>query len=251
MLGPSTHTEDRPVVAGEAPAATSPYDVVDPVVVRRILEAMCSRRAMLTVHPRGSRESFVTQLLHVDAGGVVLDCASRQEHDDLLLTAPSVRLEGRDGDVPVVFVLATPSRGTYQRHPAVAAPLPAVLQRVQRRGHFRVHVPRSRPTHCWLPPEAGGERARVRVVDLSCGGLSLAADFDVGSWPLRQVRGPCELRIPGEEALLVQLQAVRTFREYGHVAPILACRFVGLAGTAEQAVQRYVNALQRDPLHRR
>jgi c-di-GMP-binding flagellar brake protein YcgR len=243
---------DRVDVQDRICAAGSPFDVVEPVAILRILETLARRRSLLIVHARGSDATFVTQVLHAEAGAVILDRPSLAEHDALLLAAPAARLEGRDHDVPVAFAIATPVACAFGGRPALSVPLPAVVQRFQRRDHYRVHVPRARPTFCDVPLPGGDARVRARVVDLSCSGLSLAADDPaLRAWPEGERRGPCELRLPGQEALAVHLAAVRAIPAHGRPARSLACRFVGLDGRAHQVVQRYVDALQRDVLRRR
>lgn len=230
-----------------APAGTT-IDVapfaLDDAAATALLARLVARRTHLLVRPRGGSRFFATVLLALADDGIVLDCPARADDEVALQTADGALVDGRDDDLPVRFAIATPSATHFRGHPALHAPRPRVVERLQRREHFRVHVPMAFDAACSIPrPQAGG-RTRARVVDLSVGGLALAPHADGGAdWRRGEVRRDCTLALPGAVLRDVALEAVRVTR----AGPAtLGCRFATLDGEALRAVQRCVMALEQD-----
>jgi len=218
------------------------------------LRGLMQQNALVTVHFGPGPDFFVTALLAVDAdrGLLLFDHGADPRQNERLPRAPAARLETYAEHIRVEFSIGSIVTVEFEGKPAFAAPLPPSLLRFQRRETYRVHVPKSRPIVCELPP--AGEAAQpvlASVRDISIGGIALV-DFPP-AFPLVQgtVFDRCVLRLNKTEAVAAGLELVHIYRS-PHAPPgrgqLVGCRFVHLDGAAEARLQRLINQLDRESL---
>lgn len=218
------------------------FAIRDGIAIRALLARLVAQRAVLVA--QGPDVSFATTLLHADEAGLVLDAPADASRLRAATLAAHLRVEGRDREVPVRFAALSPRPFVVLGQAALRAPLPTLVERVQRREHYRAHVPMAQHVHCALPLASGPRVALPRVVDISCGGVALAGDdASLARWPRGEVREGCTLRLPEDAPVDVALQAVRASSLRGAT---VGCRFVAPPGAVLRSVQRYVMALERD-----
>ena len=233
---------------------TERYRVRARTEVIAALRGLLQQNALVTVHFGPGPDFFVTALLAVDAdrGLLLFDHGADARQNQRLPRAPAARLETYAEHIRVEFSIGSIATVEFEGKPAFAAPLPPSLLRFQRRETYRVHVPRSRPIVCELPP--AGEAAQpvlANVRDISVGGIALV-DFPP-AFPLVQgtVFDRCVLRLNQSETVAAALELVHIYRS-PHAAPgrgqLAGCRFLHLDGAAEARLQRLINQLDRDSL---
>jgi len=203
-------------------------------VVSRFLNELVCNYARISVYSL----TATTQESEPGRGQTFEDCVDRAE-----TYAEHIRVEFSVGSITTV---------DFEGKPAFAAPLPPSLLRFQRRETYRVHVPRSRPIVCELPPTGdGGQPVLANVRDISIGGIALV-DFPPG---FRLVQGTvferCVLTLTRTEKIAVGLELVHVYRA-PHAAPgrgqLVGCRFLHLDSAAEARIQRLINQLDRERL---
>ena len=147
-----------------------------------VLRGLLQQNALVTAYFGPGADFFVTALLAVDAekGILVFDHGADARQNERLPRAPAARLETYAEHIRVEFSVGSITTVDFEGKPAFAAPLPPSLLRFQRRETYRVHVPRSRPIVCELPPTGdGGQPVLANVRDISIGGIALV-DFPPG-----------------------------------------------------------------------
>ncbi|MEX5624343.1 hypothetical protein ABFV62_29885, partial [Pseudomonas syringae] len=68
------------------------------------------------------------------------------------------------------------SLSEHEGLPAFSAALPELLWMIQRREFFRVNAPLSPVFYCYIPWPDGSGEGRLRLRDLSLGGIGVLAD---------------------------------------------------------------------------
>ena len=218
--------------------------------VTGILRALLDRDSLITVYMAGSRESFVTALLTIDGetGTFTFDYGNDARMSERLPRAPAARLEGFLDHIRIEFSVSNIAAVEFDGKPAFRAPLPPSLLRIQRRDSYRVHVPKSRPILCELPPvDETGEPIRTMVRDLSVGGVALV-DFPPGFALTRgTVIEGCRLHLSKTDVVSVGLETVRTQRTRftPPAGQLVGCRFLHLTPRIETQLQRLINELDR------
>lgn len=219
-----------------------------------VLRGLLQQNALVTAYFGPGADFFVTALLAVDAekGILVFDHGADARQNERLPRAPAARLETYAEHIRVEFSVGSITTVDFEGKPAFAAPLPPSLLRFQRRETYRVHVPRSRPIVCELPPTGdGGQPVLANVRDISIGGIALV-DFPPG---FRLVQGTvferCVLTLTRTEKIAAGLELVHVYRA-PHAAPgrgqLVGCRFLHLDSAAEARIQRLINQLDRERL---
>jgi c-di-GMP-binding flagellar brake protein YcgR len=219
-----------------------------------ILGSLLQQNALVTVYFGPGADFFVTALLAIDAerGTVVFDYGADARQNQRLPKAPAARLETYAEHIRVEFSIGSISTVEFDGKPAFSAPLPPSLLRIQRRDSYRVHVPKSRPIVCELPPAGSGRQpVLAHVRDISVGGIALV-DFPPA---FELVQGTvferCALRLSSSETLDAGLELVHVYRS-PHAPPgrgqLVGCRFLHLSGSAEATIQRLINQLDRERL---
>jgi flagellar brake protein len=131
---------------------------------------------------------------------------------------------------------------------ALQAELPTVMYRFQRRESFRVRTPASAaPTATLRHPSLPEMQLALRVLDVSVGGCALALPADVP--PLAagvQIAG-ARIELDGDTRFdtTLTLQHVSSGMGSAPTSQRLGCAFGKLDGTAQRALQRYIEQTQK------
>lgn len=222
-----------------------------PLAVLAVLRDLQENQTPVMIsHPRGQ---FITRLLHADKQRLVADFGSSTHENQLAAEAHNLHLTAETRGAKVEFALPQLDRIEHEGLPAFAAPLPDVLWMIQRREFFRVNAPLSPLFYCYVPWPDGSGEGRLRLQDLSLGGIGALAE---GALPdslrdgddIKQLR--VELGEYGRFTVDVQLVAVTQRSVIGNknetiVTPRLSFRFLSLEPAQERALQQVIFALER------
>lgn len=228
----------------------SPYWVHSNVEILYVLKDLHKARTALACEFNRGLESFTTEVLGVEAAkGIVLDVPPSQGQMDAALRAGTViiRTTLRAG-VRIEFELDGLSSVKWEGGPALTAPLPRRMLKIQRRNFFRVAVPKSRPINCMIGTP-GKEPVPYTVLDLGLGGVALYAIEDPPCLEEGRIYEKCRIDLP-------QVGVIETRIDVRHITQLrvpnrpvayrYGCRFDRLPASVESLIQRFVLQLERD-----
>lgn len=235
------------------PESYAQYALHDPREIAQLVHTLASRHLLITAFiDRGP--SFLTAVVGVSADGqsLLLDAGPDEALNALATTATELVCMTRLDKVTIQFALPRVARVIHAGRPALQAPVPASVLRLQRREYFRVATPQSDPLICNIThrmPNGREQVVAVRILDLSGGGLAIVVPpaeiaFDAGSEFER-----CALMLPDGDPLPVRLRVRNLFalkKPSGVRVHRAGCEFVGLSNAAAARIQRYLFKLERD-----
>ena len=234
-----------------------PCLVSQPLEISSIVQGLLTRRVLVRLDIPGKAVSIISTLLDVDPkkGTLLLDNAAEDQVNSQLLRATSVRLQGTLDRVMIEFS-GPLSPALYEGKPALSMAWPTQLRRVQRREFFRVDIPASNPAWCEIEhADLPTGRARLRIADISAGGLQLVDLDDIlADVPAGTIYEECTLELPDARPLDVALRILRSTylaQENGKQQHQVACSFFNLPDNRQIAIQQYIGTLERAALARR
>lgn len=220
------------------------------VEILGVLRQLLDNGVLITAYFGSDAGFAVTALLAVnpDFEEVVFDNPSDALALRRLLAAEAVTFVAFMDQVKVQFTARAAEATQFGGKGALRVRLPEQMLRLQRRDFFRVRPPLAKPPQCLVPSSDDGKQyEKLRVLDISTGGLAVVifpARFDL---PLAATIDNCFLDLPGVGSVGVGLK-IR------HVDPMprddkarrVGCEFVNLAPQARVLLQRYVNQLDAE-----
>jgi len=130
---------------------------------------------------------------------------------------------------------------------ALRAPLPDVLYRFQRRSSYRLRsFERRAPKALFRHPSMPDMALNLRIVDLSVGGCALSLPDDMPALqPGSELRG-VRIELDSDSGFNATLRLLHVSALHGGGAgQRLGCEFLALDGTAQRALQRYIDHMQQ------
>lgn len=129
--------------------------------------------------------------------------------------------------------------------PVLRCQLPATLYRFQRRQTFRVR-PNTRTPQARLQHPAQPElNLRLRILDLSIGGLALLLPADVPPWPSGSVLPGVQLELDRDTRLTVTLRLQNARPLPASAGTQLGLTFVEIEPAAARTLQLYIDQTQK------
>ena len=230
----------------------SRFVVTQPAEIVFVLKKIIQNTQLVTAYQDDGADFALTSLLAVmpDTAEVVLDVSPDAAANKRLLAAKKVLLVTSHDQVKVKFTTSDIREVRYKGRPALRIPLPTSLVRIQRREHFRIATPLTKPLICTLPlPDRGpGTQAETIVLDISIGGVALMDNHDATSFQIGNVFDKCRIGLPEIGTLVVSLEVRNSFDtplKNGLSFRRCGCQFLNLAPSGESLVQRYIMFLER------
>lgn len=227
-------------------AVLDEHCVADSAEILSYLKQLRDRKPLMALFAHRDYSAFVvTELLAVDPGRqqLVFDFATDAARRAAILDPGSAVLVAYLDQVKVQFDADELAESDFDGHHAITCAVPHLVFRLQRRETFRVRPPVSIPASCVLPPIGmRTEPARVRVLDISVGGVALLLlPEDPQLAPGDEVEG-ARLELPDHPPILCGLRVCSTDRGMIDTRGALriGCEFRGLDSTASRALQVYV-----------
>lgn len=226
------------------------FTVNNRVEIVRILRGLAHERHTLSAIYRGGDDVLLTAVLDIDPkeNVVFLDTnASKVNNNRLLTSKRTIFVSNVDG-VKVQWISTEISMGEFEGLPAFRIPIPETLQRVQRRGLFRINTPMVNPLICNIPI-AEDQEAEVALVDICAEGIGVVLPDP----PIPEIdRGAqfenCTIHLPdlGTIKLTLFVQSVwEVTLKNGSISRRAGLEFIEPHSSIQSKVQRYINALQR------
>ncbi len=215
------------------------------------LRAMKDKRANISVYAGRSPEPFPSAVIAIDEsrGTLLLDAPRDAAELDLACkSSPLVCLTSLE-KVKVQFMVPQCSALTHEGHPALEMPFPTRMLRLQRRDYYRLILPQHPPLRCLMPAgEGDGRLIEATVLDISSGGLAVVVPPSGVELKVEGVIDNCQITLPELGSITATLQVRNMFRvtERGGTELRAGCQFVGLPGTADALIQRYILRMERD-----
>lgn len=251
----SLHTTQHPAIFEiDQPETYGAYLIEKPLEIVFYLRTLQRQASVISLYLDDGQQFFLTRLLDVDdkQGRLVLDASQTAAMNNLAAQSKKITLTATVDRVKIQIRLAELHGSHHHGKPALTAPLPARMLRLQRREFFRVETPRLTPLRCQLAlhRESGAQVFDLPLFDISGGGLALIGDIALADhFSLGELFTECRLEIPGESVLSVNLRV----RELLKIETIngdhqlrLGCEFVGLTGSRQAQIERYITKLERE-----
>lgn len=229
------------------------YLVRDRRAIAQYVNALIEKRSLLSIHLSPST-AFVSAVLDLtaDGGWLILDRSPDESLNERVTEQDEVQCVTRLDGIRIQFPLSDLRRLPYDGFEALAAPLPSVLLRLQRRECYRLSVPVSNPVTCRISvPTEGGARTTVtlRVLDISSGGVALIFSPEEFNVAPAATLEDCQLVIPEFEPAAIKLKVRNQFEietRSGARNIRLGCEFVDLSPKVATNIQRYIFKVERD-----
>jgi c-di-GMP-binding flagellar brake protein YcgR len=211
-----------------------------------VLRALAARGAPAGLYFGGTDDSMGAELLGINPAyeEILFSPGSDPAALERLLAAGAFGVETMLDSVRILFIATHAEITQFKGRDALRGRIPDVLARMQRREAVRIPTPQDKPSFCTL--QTGGGELRLRVTDVSTGGLGLhlpAADAAIAAgktWP------DCSLEMPGIGVMRCALGIVYVKEaQPGSKALHAGCRFVDLPALSREQMRGYVARLER------
>jgi c-di-GMP-binding flagellar brake protein YcgR len=232
--------------------------------IRQLLQELISNNALISVHLLPGGLSFLSTIIALsdDEEWIFIDTSPNEAIYRRSLQAERLLCVTQLNKIRIQFRLHNVMESSVGSHPAIAAPIPGEVLRLQRRDAFRLQVPLSHELKCVLPAQENehnhnhdhdhaGLRKKsieVPVIDISAGGLSLELPFSKTSPVVGDKIIGCRLKLP-DHLIKIDLE-VRNhgFRILGNGKQMLrlGCSFISLPTQAANQIQRFIYQIERE-----
>ncbi|MDG2526488.1 flagellar brake protein [Stenotrophomonas sp. HITSZ_GD] len=235
------------------------YLVRNPRQVRGLLRALIDQRSLVSAHIGGRDQSFPSAVLEVDEDEewILLDGSPNEASNRAAAEASHLLCFAQLDRVRIRFRLDHVERIEHEGHVAFRAALPTGIYHLQRREYYRLETPITDSPTCLIgfDPDPGEdedalprEPLRLRVIDISGGGLAVSLPAGAPLLEVGRVYRRCELRLPDQPpfpvALAICSQARQTLAN-GVESFRIGARFENLPRGADEDIQRYIFRIDR------
>jgi c-di-GMP-binding flagellar brake protein YcgR len=253
-------TETRPPPAAEASASfelmaaddESRYLLRSRSDILFVLRSMLRSRDLIAVHVEGSPEFLLSALLAVEDAGLVFDCGADAAMNRRALAAERLILTAAHDKVRIQFVLPWLRHTLHHGQPALAAPVPESLLRLQRREYYRLVAPVAQPLRCTLALLGpGGERQTIdaQIIDISGGGIAVMGSLAGTEFVPEQEFESCRLELPDIGRIDAGLRVRNVFQitlRSGARVKRYGCQFLRMPHAMQSMIERYIMKVERD-----
>ncbi|NEX62700.1 flagellar brake protein [Noviherbaspirillum galbum] len=231
----------------------SQYRVYSRREIISLLRAMCERNQLVSMRADGG-ENVVTSVLEIDEASdlVVIDRAPGKLTNQRILDSENVTFETVLDSIRILFFATEMQECLYEERPALCAPLPKSVIRLQRREHFRVPTPVANPLKCIIPKQNDdGSVTSVLVMlkNISANGIGVIDEKKQLDNTIGAVYKDCKLEIPGGPPVIATLQIRNSLDQSlpsGKAVRRLGCMFVNLPNASMSNIQRFITKLERE-----
>lgn len=217
-----------------------------------VLKQIAARRCVISAY-YGNTGSFLTSsVVAVDeaAGTLLLDLGRDEEVNAEALKSGSLVCITQLDKVKIQFPFEQLKRTLYEGFPALVAPLPKSLLRLQRREYYRLTTPVADTVICAIPLDEDGPRTvEAKVLDISGGGVAVLVPPSTDGFQPDTQYHKCRLELPefGIVEASLRIRNVFRFTNPKGVEMLRAgCQFSDLPTSMANAIQRYILKVERE-----
>lgn len=229
------------------------FTVSDRDAIANLLRGLARRNVTLSGTFNSGLDVLLTGVLGVDAqaGVAYLDVNANEERNQAFLKSPRVVFFAFADGAKIQWSSQEIERAEFEGGPAFRIPLPARLQRIQRRSAFRVGTPITHPVLCHIPVAPGREIA-LPLVDICVEGIGVALPAEPEPAIEKNARfrncrlDHADLKIAGLTLSVQNIWDVTL--KNGHVIQHAGLGFVDIAQRDQPVIQRYVFKLERQKI---
>jgi len=230
----------------------SQYAVTERGDILALLERMASEQAQTSIYFTLPPGTMMSSVLAVDARGgrLIFSRDSDPARNEAAVKAPALAWRSSLDGITIEFTTDKAQPDSHEGAPALAAGLPDIILRLQRRNAFRAEAPLAPPLHAALDEAGRGETEKQAVIlDISALGMCLLVDLRelplfAGQRILR-----CRFKLPGFGEVMCALEVRYILsagaRQADHMRRC-GVRFVDVGMHDERLIARYINDLERE-----
>lgn len=220
-----------------------------------VLRQLAARRAMLTAHFGDLNQFLLTTVIDVaaDNKSLLLDLGRDEALVTGALLSEQLLCVTQIDKVKVQFQLQGFERTIHEGFPALRAPMPSALLRLQRREYYRLNAPASDDLMCQIPIDESS-KLNARIVDISGGGIAVIAPPNE-SFIQPEMHFPnCQLVLPEYGTIVAAVKVRNVFRitqRNGQEILRAGCQFLNLTTPVANAIQRYILRAEQERASRK
>ncbi|MBI3562251.1 MAG: flagellar brake protein [Gammaproteobacteria bacterium] len=177
---------------------------------------------------------------------VVLDYGIDEKLVQQLLQSNRVMFKSQHAGVTAQFSAHSLTKAKYQNEPVIAVPIPETLLWLQRRQAYRVRIPLGIPLFCEVPYQENTV-LRLKLHDISGGGLSLYDEDTLIQVENGGVLERCALELPGSGRLTLDLQVRNRFpinKRDPSTGQRMGCAYHRMGISDRANIQRYIHSIE-------
>jgi len=227
------------------------FRVSSRIEVIAILRALAADNVLVTVFYGGPDQFIVTRLLAVNPQfeEIIFDGVSNATENNAVRYAIDLSVHAFHNHIKITFDSKFAEPTFFEEQAAFRMRLPESVIRLQRRASYRATAPVLSAPAVMLPGETGLESLKVRISDISCGGLAFSLLAEKAEIERGKVLFGCRLDMPQVGAIEVgiEIRHVDTYRDgAGRPMKRFGCKFLRLSGASTTLIQRYINQVDVD-----
>ena len=230
----------------------SPYVLKQAAEIGFTLKTLQQKRQPLTAYYDEAEQFTLTAILDVDLERtrLVFDPPKNPALAQALADAHKVVLISSLNQVKIQFATPALTWIEFDGHPALSAPIPNKLLKLQRRDFYRLTLPTQKGLRCSIKV-ADGSWVEVGVVDISLGGIGIIGYSPEIEFAPGISFHDCKIDLPGTGTIMVGIEIRNTFDvtlRDGLRTRRSGCQFTRLSGTMQTTLQKYINRVEREQL---
>lgn len=227
------------------------FRVSSRVEIIAILRALAADNVLVTVFYGGPERFIVTRLLAVNPQfeEIIFDGVASSAANNAVRYAVDLNVHAFHHHIKITFDSDYAEPTLFEDEPAFRMRLPKSVIRLQRRADYRAKAPVLSAPAVMLPGDGGLESLKVRISDISCGGLSFALLAEKASVERGKIYYGCKLDMPqvGEIEVGIEIRYVGAYKDgAGRPMRRFGCKFLRISSASTTLIQRYINQTDVD-----
>jgi c-di-GMP-binding flagellar brake protein YcgR len=226
------------------------FTVSDREMIMIILQGLASKHVTLSGSFNAGSEILLTEVLGIsqEENALYLDVNADEERNQQFARSQRTIFYSFSDGVKVQWTTTEIERGEFEGYKAFRIAIPEVLQRIQRRGSYRVATPITNPTICRIQL-APGREVVLPLVDICAEGIGVV----MPATPEPEFQKNAEFKnctLEHEDIGVIPVPLTfRTFWEStlanGNKSQRAGLEFGDMPSKTQSAIQRYVYKLDR------
>jgi c-di-GMP-binding flagellar brake protein YcgR len=232
------------------------FAIQNPKQIISHLSLLVKNKCLLSARFGTNNESYITTLLSIDEKNntVILDYGPKEYLNKHILNASHVTFDAEYNGIKVSFTGAGLKKITYKGGPAFNMPIPKSLCWMEHREYYRVKSPLSNPSYCQLIIK-GRPPVNLKIYDISLTGFAMLnvskeiSDLMVTGTTITRCKLILSDTDKGAISFEVRVKYIINPDKLQKIQKI-GCKFIELTRPVEEAVQRYMQQIQREDLQK-